>query len=42
MNCEQCLGTGPFLCGPAHALRGILAGLSRAWRGLLASLAQLG
>lgn len=42
MNCEQCLGTGPFLCGPVHLVKAIAAGLARAWRGLLSSMAQLG
>jgi hypothetical protein len=42
MNCEQCLGTGPFLCGPLHAARALAAGVGRLWRGMLASLAALG
>lgn len=42
MNCEQCLETGAFLCGPVHALKALANSVSRAWRGVLDTLAQMG
>jgi len=42
MNCEQCVDSGPFLCGPVHAARALAAGAGRFWRTLMSSLAALG